>query len=246
MPIAPTLLHRLQLHRHGQLPGWLLMKACFSRHETVPHASPGWILLACPDGLEEFVAPHFRGPIPAGSLLLIPPEQMHADRSGWHAPIQIQALYLPEGLLPPAQRLLLPAAALNFFSRWCERFAAGESAVSLRQTLLDWWRQLPLQPDTAPARPDPVPKLSELAQAQGRSKAATLRAFRRRWGCTPAQLRRQDQLRQAARLILQGHSLADIALETGFWDQSHLHRHFLGVYGMSPGAFRQHNCVQDD
>jgi len=34
-------------------------------------------------------------------------------------------------------------------------------------------------------------------------------------------------------------SLADIALATGFADQSHFTRAFRRVTGMSPGAFRQ-------
>lgn len=244
---APDI-QQLNLYRHPELPDWLIMEACFRRHQTIPHASGSAILMACPDGLEHFALPDWQGPVPAGSLVLLPAELIHSDRSGWQSPRRIQVLYLPAGELPATTWLMEQnPLALQRFSAWCQAFAQGAGAAALRVQLQQLMADLSLQPLPADwqATPDQVPELSELARQQGLSKAAALRAFRRHWGCTPDQYRRQRQLRQAAHLIQAGQPLVQVALASGFWDQSHLTRHFMGIYGVTPGVFRQRNCVQD-
>jgi AraC-like DNA-binding protein len=47
-------------------------------------------------------------------------------------------------------------------------------------------------------------------------------------------MRRLDRARA---LIREGKPLADVALASGFSDQSHLTRHFKKAYGVSPGAW---------
>jgi AraC-like DNA-binding protein len=36
-----------------------------------------------------------------------------------------------------------------------------------------------------------------------------------------------------------GTPLTQVALSSGFYDQSHFHRHFAGLIGLSPGDYRQ-------
>jgi AraC family transcriptional regulator len=65
----------------------------------------------------------------------------------------------------------------------------------------------------------------------------TFRAFLR---CTPGEYLRAWRLDCAARALTDGwHSLAQIAFETGFTDQSHLNRHFARAYGVPPGEYRK-------
>ena len=68
------------------------------------------------------------------------------------------------------------------------------------------------------------------------------RAFRSTYGASPGEYLRQlrvdwaaDQLRETSR------SLAEIALEAGFSDQSHFTRVFRATYGLPPGAWRRLN-----
>lgn len=243
--IRPPELLDFQLHRHPQMPDWTLLDVRFRRHETQPHASPGWIVLACPDGLEYFETPEQSGPVAPGTLLLLPPELIHRDKAGWDAPCRIRVAYLPAQALPQAGFLqLLDRERLQIFMDWCDRFAAGEAAAGLQASLMQQFAGL-LPPARRAETPAAIPTLEELARGQGLSKAAALRAFRRIWGCSPDQYRRQLQLRQAADLILEGAPLAEAALTAGFWDQSHFHRHFLGIYGSTPASFRRRNNVQD-
>lgn len=44
----------------------------------------------------------------------------------------------------------------------------------------------------------------------------------------------------AATLLPDGHAAGDVAVETGFYDQSHLTRHFRRIVGVSPGRFARH------
>ena len=87
----------------------------------------------------------------------------------------------------------------------------------------------------------PVP-LNALARDAGVHVGHLWRSFRRVEGCSPTTyvqrlrcayvLRRLGELRGAARL-------ADLALEAGFSDQSHLNRVFRRVMGTSPGCLRR-------
>ena len=67
-----------------------------------------------------------------------------------------------------------------------------------------------------------------------------VRAFRRYLDTTPADYLRQLRVDEARRLLLDTERpVADIALETGFTDQSHLTRVFRRSLGETPAAFRR-------
>lgn len=88
--------------------------------------------------------------------------------------------------------------------------------------------------DDAPAHTHP---LIELAALVGLSRYQTVRAFARLTGLTPHAYVMQRRVDMARRLIRQGSTLADAALETGFADQSHMHRIFVARHGFTPGAY---------
>jgi transcriptional regulator GlxA family with amidase domain len=67
-----------------------------------------------------------------------------------------------------------------------------------------------------------------------------VRAFRRHLDTTPADYLRQLRVDEARRLLLDTERpVADIALETGFTDQSHLTRVFRRSLRETPAAFRR-------
>jgi AraC-like DNA-binding protein len=79
--------------------------------------------------------------------------------------------------------------------------------------------------------------LSDLAQASGVSRFQLLRGFARGLGVTPHAYILQRRVREARRLIVEGETLAQAAIEAGFSDQSHMTRAFIRQYGYSPGRF---------
>ncbi len=84
-------------------------------------------------------------------------------------------------------------------------------------------------------------RLTGLAAELGVHPAHLSRMFRRALGVTLSSyvLRRRVDLVCAALASDREASLARLAQETGFADQSHLCRSFLRVTGLTPGAWRR-------
>jgi AraC family transcriptional regulator len=84
------------------------------------------------------------------------------------------------------------------------------------------------------------PTVASIADEVGVHATTLARAYRREFGCTIARRIRQLRLEYAARqLTTAGARLSDIALETGFYDQSHFSNAFRQHFGVSPGRYRQ-------
>lgn len=66
-----------------------------------------------------------------------------------------------------------------------------------------------------------------------------IRSFKKECGLSPHAYLLRLRLEKARELIRRGHPLVEVALETGFADQSHLNRHFKTNYGITPGAFKR-------
>ncbi|AXV79088.1 MULTISPECIES: AraC family transcriptional regulator [Ralstonia solanacearum species complex] len=86
------------------------------------------------------------------------------------------------------------------------------------------------------ASPEIPVTLAELAADAGLSRYHFLRAFKTATDLPPHAYRLQRQLQMARRLIFSGHSLAQATTMAGFADQSHLTRHFVQTYGLTPGS----------
>jgi AraC-like DNA-binding protein len=65
-----------------------------------------------------------------------------------------------------------------------------------------------------------------------------LRVFRDEVGLTPHAYLNQIRIREAKRKLAAGVSPAQVALECGFYDQSHLARVFRGATGVTPGRYQ--------
>ena len=62
--------------------------------------------------------------------------------------------------------------------------------------------------------------------------------FRREVGMPPYRYISHLRIQQAMALLQQGVPSAVVAAETGFFDQSHMYRHFKRVCGITPSQFR--------
>jgi AraC-like DNA-binding protein len=83
---------------------------------------------------------------------------------------------------------------------------------------------------------EPV-RLDELVSATGIPKPRFLRSFKRLIGIPPHEYQLQLRVDLARRLIAKGRPIVDVAQQSGFFDQSHLHRHFRRIIGVAPGAY---------
>jgi AraC-like DNA-binding protein len=136
--------------------------------------------------------------------------------------------------------------------RYADAAAAEESLTSLFSTAL-----LPPPPieELGPSRetrlvlqrihdlPASPPSLDEVAHLMGLHRTSALRRFRREVGATPHEYAMQIRLRLARRGLARGASPADVAIDLGFADQSHLTRAFARQFGLPPGRYSAANAT---
>ena len=79
--------------------------------------------------------------------------------------------------------------------------------------------------------------LEELAGLAGLSICRFVTVFRRQVGLTPHRFICHRRIRYAKALLRDGMPPALAASEAGFFDQSHLSRHFKNICGITPGRY---------
>lgn len=82
--------------------------------------------------------------------------------------------------------------------------------------------------------------LKTLASVAGLSPFHFVRVFKQATGLTPHRYLLERRLERARELLLcRSRALAEVAIEAGFCDQSHLTLQFKRAYGVTPGEFRR-------
>lgn len=79
--------------------------------------------------------------------------------------------------------------------------------------------------------------LDQLAQIADLKPLRLLRVFQRETGLPPHAYLVQHRVQQAKLMLSNGRTIAQVAYETGFTDQSHLNRHFKRLVGVTPGQY---------
>lgn len=119
---------------------------------------------------------------------------------------------------------------------WDERFAIAEAALIRRlargrgidpEIALSWERMM-----TGHGRV----RVERLADEVGWSRKRLWSRFRDQVGLTPKRAAQLIRFDDAAHLLAAGHSAARVAAESGYSDQSHLHRDVVAFSGMTPTA----------
>ena len=89
--------------------------------------------------------------------------------------------------------------------------------------------------------------LDELAAAAGVSRFRLARLFTAGLGVPPHRFQIAQRVKLARRLLERGADIGETAARTGFFDQSHMHRHFRRSLGTTPReyAHRFRKNVQD-
>ena len=80
--------------------------------------------------------------------------------------------------------------------------------------------------------------LDQICRCAGLSRSTLLRAFARSKGVTPYSYLENIRIGKAKKLLEQGVSPAQAALQTGFSDQSHFTNYWSRLIGLAPGIYR--------
>ena len=195
----------------------------------------------------------------AGEALYRPARQAHTDR--YDVPTGCVVVLLPDdaGLPRIADAFVARPAGLADVARaLVAEMAAGDTAamlvregLALAATTLALQRR-PLVERGAPAwlrgvaerLAEPAgatPTLSELARTAGRDPAHLAESFRRAYGQSIGTTLRRFRLERARADLARDpqRTLAEVALQAGFADQSHFTRHFRRLFGVTPGQYRR-------
>lgn len=82
-------------------------------------------------------------------------------------------------------------------------------------------------------------RLDQLCRHTALSKSTLLRAFTKSKGITPYRYLETLRINKAKKLLGQGISPLNTAIQTGFSDQSHFTNYFSSFIGLAPGVYRE-------
>lgn len=88
--------------------------------------------------------------------------------------------------------------------------------------------------------------LADLGKVAGLSPFHLSRVFAARTGLPPHEYQMARRVRHAKKMLAQGEPAAQVAVECGFSDQSHLTRAFKRIMGMTPGQYAEAHAVSGD
>jgi AraC-like DNA-binding protein len=242
--------------------------AHFTDHVYPLHAHESWTLLIVDVGAVHYDLDRHRYDAPAHVVTLLPPYVPHNGQSATPNGFRKRVLYLDQSLLGEeliGATVDTPVFADPLLRRRIDRIhrslqhpgdeLAAESLLALIVEQICRRLQHTGPPTGSTDAPDPATarRLRDLInsrvvegitldQAAGvlqRHPTHLVRAFRREFGMPPHQYLTSRRVDRARGLLLSGVPVADAAIGSGFYDQSHLTRHFKRILGVNPGGFRR-------
>jgi AraC-like DNA-binding protein len=138
-----------------------------------------------------------------------------------------------------ASQLFFDHIALATYSHLASRYGHLRTRPEARSVKLSS-RQERIAKELLTADLGDEPKISEVARACGLPTNRFVRAFRQSMGAPPYRWLRRFRVERAKELLFNSAlSLAQIAYDCGFSDQSHFTRVFCEATGTAPGAWRR-------
>lgn len=239
-----------------------VLHATMTGHAYPAHTHDTWTVLLIDEGCVAYDLDRHARTAPAHGVSLLPPHVTHDGRSARAGTgFRKRVVYLDPAWLPASMtgrtvdHPLVPRREARAVVEELHDVLARPEEVWQAESLLLALRDVVVEPGVSPRDrvPDePVARalrdlldaqildgitLEEAGQVLGRSPAHLARSFTRAYGIAPHRYLVGRRVDRARRLLLAGRSGAEAAVESGFWDQAHLTRHFLRTVGTTPGRF---------
>jgi AraC family transcriptional regulator len=180
----------------------------------------------------------------AGDLVLHPPFHLHADRMSARGAKVLNFVW--PLAFPPALGMSTYTVVRPQRPERIERSVQRDPLSALAEAVIEGEVCAPAAPSDWCSRiavaltnrtPSPV---GLLARNEGISPEHASRAFRARYGVSPATFRAEQRLRDVLHLLVETcDALSDVASRAGYADQSHMSRAVKAVTGLSPQRLRR-------
>ena len=241
------------------------IEAFFSGHAFDPHRHATYAIGRTLAGVQSFSYRGARINSLPGETMILHPDEVHDGRAGAADGFRYRMLYLPPTLVQdilggrplPFHRESISRdprlarateavfAALDAQPDVLARDDALYGLVATLAEVCQAWASRGRVDFAAALRAreyledhlDQAVTLDDLARCAGRDRWSLTRDFRAYFGTSPHRyltLRRLDQVRLQVRL---GRGLAEAAVAAGFYDQSHMTKHFRQAFGMAPARW---------
>lgn len=241
-----------------------VLHARFTDHAYPAHTHDTWTLLIVDDGAVRFDLDHREHGALRSLVTLLPPHVPHDGRAATPYGFRKRVLYLDRTLLGAeligraVDRPGLPDPVLRgriaqlhvVLEQRGEELQAQSRLALIRERLLQQLVRR-VAPPTQRRDPGLAARLRELLDARApdgvtlqeaagllnADPAHLVRAFTREHGLPPHRYLTGRRVDLARRLLLEGRRPAEVATAAGFYDQSHLTRHFRRMLGTSPARY---------
>jgi AraC-like DNA-binding protein len=241
-----------------------VLHAYFPSHAYPSHTHDAWTVLLVDEGVVRYDLDHREHDLSRAQVSLLPPNVPHDGRSVRPEGFRKRVLYLEpdrlgEDLTGAAvdQPELLDPVLRQRIEQLHGVLALGQESLEAesRLTLIEerLRQYLRRQITTPPQRRDPTVAshlrevldahlpagitLDEASKLVHAHPAHLVRAFSREFGMPPHRYLTGRRVDLARRYLLEGRPAAEVATLAGFYDQSHLTRHFRRMLGVTPSSF---------
>jgi AraC-like DNA-binding protein len=254
--------------RLNGVDGVELVSASYRSREFPIHTHDCYVLGTVTQGAEELRVRGQGHVIKAGDGLLLHPNEPHANRSIGESPLSYRVFYLSAAAIEQHWPGFRPGLSMSPVIANAEiacrlaaihaRLFAGHSCSLELQTAILAIAEMIAAHSGSDSRSVGKPSsaairvrdwidehysenfgLVELAGIADLSLYRTAHLFKSVIGVSPIAYRNQCRVYAARRLLRSEQPIAEIALEVGFADQSHLTRQFQRLMGVSPNSYRQ-------
>ncbi|GAA2481260.1 AraC family transcriptional regulator [Streptomyces longisporus] len=247
------------------IPGVVeVFHAHFTEYAYPMHVHEAWTLLIVDDGAVRYDLDRHEHGTPHDTVTLLPPHVPHNGSPATPHGFRKRVLYLDGTHLrddligaavdqPDLRDPVLRRRVGQLHTALAH--AGDELEAESRLTFIGERLRSQLRPSAGADAPRPDPALARrlrelldervvdgltLDEAAGlvhAHPAHLVRAFSTAYGIAPHQYLNSRRVDRARRLLLDGRSPGEVATATGFFDQSHLTRHFRKLVGVTPGRY---------
>lgn len=253
---------RVQLFRFSDLDGFEVKEAAFFNKTFPKHFHTDWSLGRIDMGCEYIQFQEAEIPLFRNAIILIPPYSVHANWGNKNALWKYQSIYLNEDLV----KHIVHKANLDYSQLVAQPYYLAYNLPRIDLKSLDYYSQVEnilslifekkITEENEQLKSEILRylnanfrnkiSLSDLEKTFKINKYKILRDFKNKIGISPQEYITALRMENSKTAFFENKQIVRIALENGFYDQSHFVHAFKRYFGITPFSYKSNcNILQD-